>query len=525
MDATLPSLIQQMLQPDFYPHPVQEPIQLLQTHISYVFLTGEYAYKVKKPANFGFLDFTSLEKRHHFCHEELRLNRRLSPDLYLAVLPIVENASQYQLGAVDSVQTATEYALQMRQFPQTMLLSHLFEDGKLTPKIVQQLATQVATFHASAVTNPEVTAYGSVASVQQVDTNNHAISTPFIGTSQTQQQQNETHAFTTQFFEQHADWFAQRQAEGKVRECHGDLHLNNVCLYQDKIQIFDCIEFNQEFRNIDVIYDVAFMVMDLEFRGRVDLANLFLNTYLEQTGDYQGAVLLPLYLSMRAYIRGNVNSLALNDLAISTSEKAEFLQRGQAYYRQAWDYTRRTLGAKRSQGRIILMSGLSGSGKSTVARQLAQKLNAVHVRSDAVRKHLAEIPLHQRGDRGGTFGSGIYTPEMTQKTYGALLELGLLLAQQGWPVILDAKYDRQALRQPVLEAAIAAHIPIKIVECTAPIEVLRDRLNHRTNDIADATAALLESQIKTAEPLTDSEKPFAVTLQTDQPLEPQLDQI
>ncbi len=525
MDATLPPLIQQMLQPDFYSHSVQEPIQLLQTHISYVFLTGEYAYKVKKPANFGFLDFTSLEKRRYFCHEELRLNRRLSPDLYLSVLPIVETAGQYQFGAVDTEQTAAEYALQMRQFPQDMLLSQLFQDGKLTPKIVQQLAIQVVDFHASAITNPDVTAYGSVASVQQVDTNNHAISTPFIGTAQTQQQLDETRVFTTQFFERHADWFTQRQTEGKIRECHGDLHLNNVCFYQDKIQIFDCIEFNQEFRNIDVIYDVAFMVMDLAFQGRVDLANLFLNTYLEQTGDYQGAVLLPLYLSMRAYIRGNVNSLALNDPAISTLDKAEFLQRAQAYYRQAWDYSRR------SQGRLILMSGLSGSGKSTVAHQIAQKLNAIHVRSDAVRKHLAEIPLHQRGDHGGTFGSGIYTPEMTQKTYGALLELGLLLAQQGWPVILDAKYDRQSLRQTVMEAAIAAHqesaaqIPIKIVQCTAPIEVLRDRLNRRTGDIADATADLLESQIKAAEPLIDSERAVAITLQTDQPLEPQLEQI
>jgi hypothetical protein len=142
-----------------------------------------------------------------------------------------------------------------------------------------------------------------------------------------------------------------------------------------------------------------------------------------------------------------------------------------------------------------------------------------------VRKHLAEIPLHQRGDLGGTFGSGIYTPEMTQKTYGTLLELGLMLAQQGWPVILDAKYDRHALRQPVLEAAIASKIPIQIVECTAPLEALRDRLNHRTNDIADATVALLESQIKAAEPFTDSEQALAVTLQTDQPLAPQLDQI
>jgi uncharacterized protein len=524
MDATLPSLIQQMLQPDFYPHPVQEPIQLLQTHISYVLLTGEYAYKVKKPINFGFLDFSSLEKRCYFCHEELRLNRRLSPDLYLAVLPIVETAGQYQFGAVvPPAQTATEYALQMRQFPQEMLLSHLFQDGKLTPAIVQKLATQVAAFHISAITNPEVTAYGSVVSVQQVDTNNQAISADFIGTTQTQLQLEETRAFTTHFFEQHADWFVQRQANGKIRECHGDLHLNNVCLFQDKIQIFDCIEFNQEFRNIDVIYDVAFLVMDLEFRGRIDLANLLLNTYLEQTGDYWGAVLLPLYLCMRAYIRGKVNSLTLNDPAIATSEKATSLQLAQAYYRQAWDYTQRTVG-ERSPSRLILMSGLSGSGKSTVARQLAQKLNAIHIRSDAVRKHLAEISLHQRGATG-VAGSRIYTPEMTQKTYDQLLEFGLLLAQQGWPVILDAKYDHHALRQPVLEAAITAHIPITIVECTAPVEVLRDRLLHRTSDISDATADLLESQLKAAEPLTESEQAISVTLHTDHPLEQQLSQI
>ena len=337
MDATLPFLIQQMLQPGFYAHPVQEPIQLLQTHISYVVLTGEYAYKIKKSIQFGFLDFSTLEKRQYFCHEELRLNQRLSPELYLGVLPILECEGQYQFGTNDPAHTAVEYALQMREFPQEILLSRRFEDNKLTPDIVRQLAMQVADFHSSAVTNAEVTAYGSIESVQTVNNSNHAISAEFIDISQTQQQFNETHAFATQFFEQHADWFAQRQTEGKVRECHGDLHLNNVCIYQDAIQIFDCIEFNQEFRNIDVVYDAAFLVMDLEFRGRVDLANLFLNTYLEQTGDYRGATLLPLYLSMRAYIRGNVNSLALNDAAISATDKAAFLGRAQAYYRQAWE--------------------------------------------------------------------------------------------------------------------------------------------------------------------------------------------
>jgi uncharacterized protein len=524
MDATLPDLIRQMLQPGFYPHPVQEPIQLLQTHISYILLTGEYAYKLKKAVNFGFLDFTTLENRHRFCQEELRLNRRLSPELYLAVLPIVQDSGHYRLDRTDiASNTVVDYTVQMRQFPQDALLSHLFEQNKLTPTMMKELGTVVAQFHGQAEIDADMQGYGSMAAIQKVATSNYGISEEFIqretdrNLTQTQQQYNETQQFTTQFFAQHSDWFVQRQVEGKIRDCHGDLHLNNICFYPDKIRIFDCIEFNPAFRIIDVIYDVAFLVMDLEFQGRADLANLFLNTYLEQTGDYWGAALLPLYLSMRAYIRGNVNSLALKDSAISDADKAGFLQRSKAYYRLAWDYT------QRSQGKLLLMSGLSGSGKSSIARQLAQRVNALHLRSDAVRKHLSSTPLFQRGDTNGTIGSGIYTPEMTAKTYDYLLELGLFLAQQGWTVILDAKYDRRSLRQSALAAATAAQLPIHFVQCTAPLSVLRDRLQKRTGDIADATANMLDTQIRTTEPFTPVEEAISTVLYTDQPLEPQLD--
>jgi uncharacterized protein len=516
MDATLPNLIRQMLQPEFYPHAVQEPVQLLQTHISYVLLTGEFAYKIKKPANFGFLDFSTLEKRHYFCQEELRLNRRLSPDLYLAVKVIVQEGDRYRFTEEADPNAIAEYAVQMQQFPQEGLFSHLFQSGSLTPEMIQQLGVIVAEFHAVAEANAEIRDYGNRAAIQRVDASNYSISEAFIRRAQTQQQYDETRAFTTRFFEHHVDWFSQRQIDGKIRECHGDLHLNNVCLYQNKIQIFDCIEFNQDFRNIDVIYDAAFMVMDLEFQGRSDLANLFLNTYLEQTGDYWSAALLPLYLSMRAYIRGNVNALALDDPTISELDKTDSLQRSKDYYSLAWRYT------QRSRGQIITMSGLSGSGKSTVARQLAQQINAIHIRSDAVRKRLAGIPLRAKGDRDGGIDSGIYTHEMTQLTYERMLELGIFLAQQGWSVILDAKYDRQTLRQAVLETAQAAQISIRIVQCTAPFEVLHDRLQHRTGDVSDATADLLDSQIRAAEPLTDSERAIATILQTEQALEPQI---
>jgi uncharacterized protein len=516
MDASLPKLIQQMLQPEFYPHPVPSPIQLIQTHISYVLLAGDYAYKVKKPANFGFLDFSSLGQRQHFCQEELRLNRRLCPELYLDVLSIVETPEGNYRFATAATETVAEVTIKMQQFDQDNLFSQLFAQNLLTLEQMQTLGKDVATFHALAQTDAEIQAYGSLAATQQVDENNYGLSEQFIGRSQTAEQFEQTRQFTRDFFSQHSDWFSQRQAEGKIRECHGDLHLGNICLYQDQIQVFDCIEFNKEFRNIDTIYDAAFLVMDLQFLGRPDLANAFLNSYLEWTGDYWGAVLLPLYLSMRAYIRGNVNSLALNDPAISSDEKVSIQDRAAAYYRLAWNYT------QPQQGRIFVMSGLSGVGKSTVARQLAQLSNAIQIRSDAVRKHLAGISLNQRGDEAGAVGSGIYTPEMTQKTYDRLLELAVLLAGQGLTVILDAKYDRQALRETVISKAQSAQIPIQLLYCSAPETVIRERLQQRQGDIADATEAMLNKQLKDFETFTHNEQALLTTIHTETDLAAQL---
>lgn len=530
MDTSLPPLIQQMLRPGFYPHPVVEPIQLSQTHISYLLLTGDYAYKVKKPVNFGFLDFSTLERRRHFCQEELRLNRRLSPQLYLAVLPITaaKHSDHYQLAPkVDAKATenqgsnlpVVEYAVQMRQFPQDGLFSHLFKHGKLTATHMQTLGKQVAEFHSSAPTSAEIQQFGDVAAVRQVAEGNYATTLPYIGRAQTQAQFDQTHDFTEQFFADHRDWFHQRQVDGKIRECHGDLHLNNVCIYQDQIQIFDCIEFNQEFRNTDVIYDAAFMVMDLEFRDRADLANVFLNAYLEQTGDYWGAALLPLYLSMRAYVRAKVNSLTLDDSSISAAEKQQAQEQAVAYYQFAWAYT------QPRQGQLVLMSGLSGSGKTTLARQIAPAIKAIHIRSDAVRKHLAGLALDQRGDVAGEHGSGIYTPEMTRQTYARLIELGIFLAQQGQAVILDAKYDQQEFRQAAIAQAQTHRVPLKIFYCAAPLEVLSDRVQSRTRDITDATAELLKAQQETTEPFTEEEQAYVQTIDTDQDLAAQVSEV
>ncbi|MBD2450372.1 AAA family ATPase [Nostoc sp. FACHB-152] len=506
-EVTLPALIQQMLQPGFYPHPVTEPIQLSQTHASYVLLTGDYAYKLKKPVNFGFLDFSTLEKRQHFCHEELRLNQRGAAELYLEVLPITLEEEKYQLGGIGK---PVEYVVKMREFPQETLLSNLFAQGKLTEGNLEELGRVVAQYHAKTETNDYIRSFGEVPQVRAAFDENYEQTEKYIGGPQTQQQFDETKAYTDKFFAERQELFHKRIENHYIRECHGDLHLRNICLWQDKILLFDCIDFNESFRFVDVMFDIAYAVMDLEAQERPDLSNAYLNTYLEQTGDWEGLEVLPIYLNRQSYVRAKVTSFLLDDPGVPAAVKEEAAKTAAKYYKLAWQYT------QPKQGRLILMSGLSGSGKSTTAKYLARQFNAIHIRSDAVRKHLGGIPLLERG------GDDLYTPEMTQKTYARLLKLGTILANQGFTVILDAKYDQAQLRQDAIAQAKKYQFPIQIIYCTAPLKVLEERLANRTGDIADATVDLLTTQFKQTEPFTATELSYVHTWDTTQPQQTQL---
>lgn len=491
-------LIQHMKQPEFYPHPVKEPIELIQTHISYILLTGEYTYKLKKPVDFGFLDFSTLAKRHHFLDEELRLNKPIAPEIYLEVLPIAKQHDKYVLGGEGE---PIEYTLKMQQFPQENLLINMFDRGTLTEAHLEELGKFVAEFHAETPTNEYIRSFGETDIIQESIEDNYRKTEKYIGILQTQKQFEEIKHFSDTFLEK-TELFKQRRDKNKIRECHGDLHLKNICWWHDKIQLFDRIEFNEPFRFVDVIYDVAFVVMDLEVRERHDFANIFLNTYLEQTGDWEGLQVLPLYLSRQAYVRAKVTSFLLDDRAISEKEKQEAAKSASNYYKLAWEYT------KSKQGKLILMSGLSGSGKTTIARKIAKEINAIHIRSDAVRKHLVGIPLTEKGD------DEIYTPQISDRTYDRLLELGGMLATQGFSVILDAKYDRHSLRQKAIDLAKSQQIPLEIIYCMAPIEILSDRLSQRTGDISDATSDLLTSQQESFEPFSEVEKTYLTTIDT-----------
>ncbi len=487
--------------PRFYPHSVASEIKLMQTHCSAVFLTGDYAYKLKKPVNFGFLDYSTLEKRHYYLTQELELNRAIAPDIYLAVLPISQRGEEL---IFDSEENIVEYVLKMAQFPQDCLLVNLYETGELKADYLRELGEKVAKFHQTAKVNDYITDFGRIEVIKQSTDENYQTTEKYIGITQDLAQYQATQDFTDRFIIEKQAIFEQRQQHHKIRECHGDLHLKNICYWHDQIQLFDRIEFNEPFRFVDVMYDIAFTVMDLDAKKREDLANLFLNTYLEQTGDWEGVQLLPFYLTRQAYVRAKVTSMLLDDPQISTTDKQQAIATAQDYYRLAWHYT------QPRQGQIYVMSGLSGSGKTTVGRHLAQHFQGLQIRSDAIRKQLAGLTLNQKGD------ASLYQPEMTERTYSRLAELGLLLASQGFTVILDAKYDRFRWRNSLLLAAQKQNIPFKIIHCQASISTLGDRLLNRQGDISDATQTLLPQQWQQWEDFTAEELPYVITVDTEQ---------
>jgi hypothetical protein len=503
MSDPLPLLLQAMQQPTFYPHLIEAPIQLLQTHISFILLTGPYAYKLKKSRNLGFLDFSSLDQRHHYLQEELRLNQRGAPDLYLEVLPITQQGDQFAFRGQGEV---VEYTLKMRQFPQSCLFSRMLEQGLLTEDLMQDLGEVVAEYHRNSNSNDRIRRFGTVASVRQAFDENYVQTRDYIGGPQMESQLVATQAYTDHFFAERAEILEQRRQQHRIREGHGDLHLGNICYWQDQILLFDCIEFNESFRCVDVMYDVAYGVMDLDDHHRADLGNAYLNTYLEESGDWEGLQVLPLYLVRQAYVRAKVTSFQLNDDQIPAAEQKQAYQTAADYYRLAWSYT------QPQQGQLFLMAGLSGSGKSTVGRWLARRINAIQIRSDAVRKHLGGLALHEQGS------PELYTPAMSQRTYNRLIQLGLLLAREGYRVILDAKFDQRQWREQMITRASAAHLPLRILHCDAPPELLQERLRarHPGQDVTDATPDLLPQQQASWEVFTDKELPYVHTLPTHQ---------
>jgi len=324
---------QALLNPEAYPHKPQK-MELVQTQMSFIFLTGEYVYKIKKPVNLGYLDYTTLEKRHFFCHQELELNRRLCPGAYLDVVPIVEEKDGLR---IEGRGKAIEYAVKMKQLPQERMMDVLLPRGQVTLEMVARVAEKLADFHKKAETSQEIAAFGRLDVVRQNTDENFAQTEKYIGTSITAEEYQHIKNYTNDFIDSSASLFDKRVREGKIRDCHGDLHAAHVC-FTDDICIYDCIEFNDRFRYSDVASEIAFLAMDLDRYQQADLSRHLVNTYVGLSRDEELLKLLNFYKCYRAYIRGKVESFKLDDLYIPEEEKAKVLTAAQSYFELAESY-------------------------------------------------------------------------------------------------------------------------------------------------------------------------------------------
>ena len=504
MHAMAFPLIEGLQRPDAYPHP-SGPVCLVETHISWVLLAGDFAYKVKKPVDFGFVDFSTLERRRRFCEEELRLNRRLAPQLYLGVVPIAGPITAPRIGGDGE---AIEYAVKMRRFRREDECAALAARGALEPAQVEALAALVAEFHSHADRDPTDPDWGAPEQVLAHWVGNFQV---LARTGMATAERPRLDTLETWMRAQHARLaalMASRRAEGFVRECHGDLHLANVVLIEGRPVPFDALEFDPGLRWTDVVAEVAFTMMDLERLGHPGLARRFLDAWLERSGDFAGLALLPAMLAYRALVRAKVAALRATQAA-SGDEQDEALAEMRADIALAERF------ASPRPHAIAITMGVSGSGKSRLALALAESGDWVRIRSDVERKRLAGLAPADRA--GAAPGAGLYAPGRTGQVYQRLALLAGTVVEAGFPALVDATFLRRGQRDAFRRLAAERGAGFGILAADTPIALLRERVQARAragSDPSDATLEVLEAQRKTLETLGADEEGCAIRVDT-----------
>lgn len=448
-------------------------VEHIETHISHLFLTGNYAYKLKKPVRFDFLDFSTLENRKQQCENELRLNARFAPAIYEAVVPISLQGRKLVLGGTDNV---IEYVVKMKQFDNKLLFDTLEKEGKLSDRLLEEVTEKIAIFHKSAEPQAE---YWSVEEVsvsveQNIRTCEGYTPAPIDSKKLALLGERSRQALSK------LGSLIRKRQRTHVRAVHGDLHLGNMCVYEGRAELFDGIEFNPQLSNCDVWADLAFFVMDLFARGRLSEAALVWNRYLQDTDDFEGIELLSFYIAYRAMVRAKVSCLELDsahgreELRLK-SDAARYLE----FALQALEP---------SVGKIVAVGGLSGSGKSTLSSMLSRRLGAVHIRSDAVRKHLGGVPLYQPGP------PELYSEEMNQRTYRGMLDRALPVLRSGRAVVVDAVFHSPVWRTGIEQFAQEKGCSFYGIWCTVSPKIAKERIRTRLGDISDADEGILSRQ-------------------------------
>lgn len=471
MNEHVERLINALSDPSIYPHRPGS-VQVIQTHISIVFVAGLYVYKVKKPLSMGFLDYTTPEKRKFFCHQEVSLNSRFSENIYLGVAPIYESSA----GKINLTEEGSEIesAVLMRYIPEEKVLRNALGLGMVNENIIDRVSKTIKDFHLKAASGPQISIFGAPEVITKNVKENFYQTEDFIGQTISAETFESTRSAALKFLEENRGYLEQRVKEGHIRDCHGDLHLDHVILF-DKIMLVDCIEFNDRFRYSDCLADIAFLLMDLDFSGYPSFSRRVLSGYMRDERQKTAHDLLLFYKSYRAYVRGKVQSFASHEAEIEARVRLKSASTASSYFRLARAYFQ-----PRPNPTLVIMCGLMGSGKSFLASRLAERLGIKAIRSDVTRKQMMGIsPIEHRLDN---YGEGIYTRESSDRIYRLMLERANVELEKNETVILDASFIKRSDRMAAGDLASNHNAGFLLIHCETTDDVIRSRLIRRIEE-------------------------------------------
>ena len=504
-------IFQAMASPDFYPHGVAR-LQEQDTHISKVFLTGEIVYKIKKAVNLGFLDFSTLKKRRHYCVREILLNRRLTHDIYLDVVAVTRKNGTFTFGGTGET---LEYAVRMRQLPESRSLKQLIETGGIDPSDITALGARLARFYFSASPSKSLRAGQGWKNLCDACEENFRHTRDFSGSLIDKNIWETVKGATFSFLRSRKGSFYQRFKEGKIRDCHGDLRTDHIYFTEQGIQIIDCIEFNDHLRHIDIINDLAFLLMDLDFLGKPGMGDGLLDEFIKGTHDTNGLNLLAFYKCYRAMVRCKVNCISLCSRELKHPERETIHLEALKYLNLAYRYA-----VQFSRPAVWVVCGMPATGKSTIAKAVSRALGIKVFRSDVVRKALFGLKPHHRDTASA--GKKIYSASAGSLTYGSLLRLTRQAIETGTSVIIDATYSKEKYRLDLISLVKKKGIRPLFVECTAQDRVMKERLVHRDSrpSVSDARIGDFETLKARYEPLIESRDFLHMRVDTDVSLDP-----
>ncbi|MGD2269412.1 MAG: AAA family ATPase [Desulfobacterales bacterium] len=498
-----------MSNPDIYSHAVSE-LEHRETHISHVFLTGPYVYKIKKSLDLEFLDYTTLEKRKYYCQQETILNQRLSHDVYLGVVAITYDKGKYYL---DGPGKPVEYAVKMGQLADENSMLRLLRNRKIAETEIKQLAQRLCEFYQKAAGDAKINTFGAWDMIHFNCEENFRQTEKFSGEILDERMFQIIRAASRLFLYRRKQLFKDRVKHNKIRDCHGDLRSGHI-YFNNEIQIIDCIEFNERFRCADITSDLAFLAMDLDFEGFADTSQGLIDIYIRCSGDQDIYILLDFYKCYRAFVKSKVNCMHLNELDPGDSARTRLQKDAQRYLALAYQYAIRF-----SRPTIWIVCGLPATGKSTIAKELYHRLHIKTLSSDRIRKKLFNLRPNQSTSL--PFEEGIYSKEATSLAYGKLLLTAQAEIERGNSVILDATFSRQHQRQEVLRLAGDMDANIIFIECVAPINKLYARLKDREAkgaSVSDARLHHLKQFMDRYEPLTEIRNGRHIRINTKKPL-------